>query len=478
MISKYQYYLRSGLIAGLTVIFTGCAADSPNEQATSETTAQTDQTETTIAGDDLTASSTSQAKNELKIPAEDQVEVEVDDTQPVSSSLAESSPQNTQEEMAQEDEMSVEPVTEDTASEDDSIVETGDDTTEDQDSELSSSTSWDSSATPTETWLRVDEEDANLKGDWTSSQVVKNFYGRGYHYATSNDPKQRAVFSLRDKIEVSGYYHVFAYWTPHANRATNAVAIIRSIDPRQEQNPKQNQSLRISQVSSDSEGNYIGTVFFARNQGLDRKAIENRYQKIVLRGAKDSKGYLIADGIALKWAGEAERHSYAQHSPITIDTDDYRHIRIFGDWQHSTAISGYEGKDYLHDRAGIDDSGKTEKKRIKYTPDFAEEGFYEIYVKYTVHPNRSMATYRIRSRSYDDQSMAANYTIHVNQSSNQGKDSDGWYKLQYNKKGVFHDRFFFKAGQDKKHGALILLRSNKASGYIIADAVKFVKVYP
>lgn len=65
----------------------------------------------------------------------------------------------------------------------------------------------------------LDESKAELKGNWTHGEGLKNYVGWGYHYAS---PDSDALADFRLKVPKAGKYAVRLSVQPHANRAPKA----------------------------------------------------------------------------------------------------------------------------------------------------------------------------------------------------------------------------------------------------------------
>jgi hypothetical protein len=72
----------------------------------------------------------------------------------------------------------------------------------------------------------VDDDDAILTGDWTSSRATPGYVGHGYrHNGNAKDGKASARFDA--KLPKSGRYEVRFSYPPHNNRASNVAVEIR-----------------------------------------------------------------------------------------------------------------------------------------------------------------------------------------------------------------------------------------------------------
>jgi len=75
----------------------------------------------------------------------------------------------------------------------------------------------------------VDDNSAEVEGDWTTSSAIGPFVGQGYrHDGGKGDGKARIRFTPR--LPKSGRYEVRLYATPNPNRATNALVLVHTME--------------------------------------------------------------------------------------------------------------------------------------------------------------------------------------------------------------------------------------------------------
>jgi hypothetical protein len=156
---------------------------------------------------------------------------------------------------------------------------------------------------------------------------------------------------------------------------------------------------------------------------------------------------LLADKQILKWVPPPEgNQAPAEQPPPGVEVDDAK-AELTGDWQMSSAVPPFVGDGYLNDG----NAGKG-KKSVKYKPDLPAAGTYDVYLIWSPNPNR--ATNVPVEIMYADGSAK----VTVNQ-----RDKGGWFK-------VFSGAF--KAGRESS----VTIRNEGTDGYVIADAVRWVKV--
>ncbi len=147
---------------------------------------------------------------------------------------------------------------------------------------------------------------------------------------------------------------------------------------------------------------------------------------------------LLADGQQLGSTSVSD-------SGIIVDNNSTGAIRV-GDWTGSSATAGFWGPDYLTD-------GNTNKglKSVTYIPNLPTNDLYEVYLRWTAYSNRATNT------PVDIVHPFGTNTLLVNQQVGGGV----WTLLL---------RTNFNAGTN----ARVVIRTAGTSGYVIADAVRFL----
>ncbi|HBA83281.1 MAG TPA: hypothetical protein DCZ95_04220 [Verrucomicrobia bacterium] len=135
--------------------------------------------------------------------------------------------------------------------------------------------------------------------------------------------------------------------------------------------------------------------------------------------------------------------------PIVVDnTNGPNSVVLSGRWTLSASVSGYWGRNYLHDG----NSGKGSKS-VRFIPNLTQSGRYEVAIWYSANSGRASSV------PVDIVSADGSRTVTVNQRINGGR----WVVLGTNS---------FVAGTSGS----IRIRNNGTSGYVVADAVRFVRV--
>lgn len=134
---------------------------------------------------------------------------------------------------------------------------------------------------------------------------------------------------------------------------------------------------------------------------------------------------------------------------IIVDNSDATGVTITGSWGTSTGAGAafFQGINYLHDG----NTGAVGGKSVRFTPNLAQAGSYEVYLRWSAASNRASNV------PVDIISAGGTTTLTVNQ---RGNPSGGFVLL-----GTYN----FNAGTT---GSL-LIRNTGTDGFVIADAVKF-----
>jgi len=150
---------------------------------------------------------------------------------------------------------------------------------------------------------------------------------------------------------------------------------------------------------------------------------------------------LIADGQLLTWGD-----SIQDTNGIIIDNTD-KHASQIGSWTESTANVGiYYGKNYIHD-------GNTGKgsKSVCFTPDLPSAGLYKVQLCWPAYSNRATNVPVVIYHS------SGSITEIVNQTKKNGV----WVTL-------------LTTNFDKGTNNSLIIKNNTTTGYVIADAVRWL----
>jgi FAD-dependent oxidoreductase family protein len=131
------------------------------------------------------------------------------------------------------------------------------------------------------TGIVIDNLDAKLTGDWTSSASVSGFIGTDYlHDGNENKGSLSATFTA--KIPKAGRYEVRVAYTANPNRATNVLVSVRTKSDLKK--------LRLNQRESPKENGF---------QSLGIWTCEADESVVVILSNADTDGHVIVDAVQL-----------------------------------------------------------------------------------------------------------------------------------------------------------------------------------
>jgi hypothetical protein len=152
------------------------------------------------------------------------------------------------------------------------------------------------------------------------------------------------------------------------------------------------------------------------------------------------RAQLLADKQLLTWGDTST-------DGTVVDNTDASGVTITGTWTASTSVAGFVGSNYIHD----EENGKGSKS-VRFTPNLSAAGNYDVYLRWTSQANRS------NNVPVDvTHAGGAPTTVTVNQQNN----GSTWFKI---------GTWAFNAGT----GGNVLIRTTGTTGFVIADAVRFV----
>jgi len=168
---------------------------------------------------------------------------------------------------------------------------------------------------------------------------------------------------------------------------------------------------------------------------------------------EDMRARLLADGQVLEYDGPVGRSGHGRGVPvdeiegIVVDNKD---AQLTGNWKVSSSAKTFVGQDYAHDENARDGKASAVfEARIK------QAGPYQVVIAYPPNSNR-----------------ATNVKVEIHH-------ADGVRKATVNQKGTPpHDDLFLPLGTfefDSGTTAKVVITNEGADGYVIIDAVKWVK---
>jgi len=267
----------------------------------------------------------------------------------------------------------------------------------------------------------LDNTDATgvvFTGSWPASTSVTGYYGINY-CSDGNTGQGTKSVQYSPNFPMSGSYEVFARWTALSNRASNVPIDIIT--------PTGTTTVVVNQQATGSQWVSLGVYDFNAGSG----------GSVLIRNT-GANGYVIADAVRFTKKTSAE---------VILDDMDTTGITFTGVWGGSVITPGYYASDCLNDG----NAGKGTKS-VRFTPTLPTAGNYEVFAWWAALSNRANNT------PIDIISSSGTTTVAVNQQINGGQ----WVSL-----GTYP----FNAGT----GGSVLVRTTGTSGYVIADAVRFLK---
>lgn len=131
------------------------------------------------------------------------------------------------------------------------------------------------------------------------------------------------------------------------------------------------------------------------------------------------------------------------------DNTDMTGITMNGTWTASTTPTGYQGSNYLHDG----NTNKVTGQALRWRPCLPATASYQVYARWTADPNRCTSV------PYEVNYSGGTTVVNVNQTTNGG----AWVLL-----GTWN----FDAG----NAGSVRINTIGTTGYVVADAVRFVKL--
>ena len=255
-----------------------------------------------------------------------------------------------------------------------------------------------------------------LSGAWTTSTWTAGYNGGNYLH-DANIGKGAKSVRFTPNLPTSGTYQVYARWVSAGNYATNVPIDIAS--------SAGSTTITANQRTSGGQWVLLGTYTF--NAGTAGS--------VTIRTTA-TNGYVIADAV---------RFMKMTSSEIVMDNTA---ATLTGSWTTSTYNSGYYGSNYFHDA----NTGKGTKS-ARFTPNLPSAGAYQVYARSTAASNYASNV------PIDITHATGTSTLKLNQRTNGGV----WVLL---------GTYTFNAGT----AGSVLIRTDGTDGYVIVDAVKFVKV--
>jgi len=308
----------------------------------------------------------------------------------------------------------------------------------------------------------ADNDSGSAAGTWPTSTSVAGFEGANYqHHAAGSGSN---TFTWSAGVAAPGTYEVYARWTSHANRASNATYTINHVGGS---NP-----VTVSQQTNGGAWNLLGSFELDGNSTVvlsdaaDGYVIADAIQVVPQNAAPNTATWQISAAyggefkVYAKWTSHVNRASNATYTvhhaggttPVTVNQQTNG-----GKWNLlGTFTLDSNSKVTLDDDA----NGYVIADAIAYAPvtalpnqalwslNLPATGEYQVFAKWASHTNRaSNATYTIDH-------VGGSTPVTVNQQVDGG---------QWNLLGTF-----------TLDGNSRVVLSDQADAYVIADAIKVV----
>jgi len=138
----------------------------------------------------------------------------------------------------------------------------------------------------------MDDNSANIAftGNWVLSNSQSDRYGIGYRYSSAGDGTSKAVWT--PDIKTPGPYNIYAWWSAHENRASNAPYIVV--------HKNGTDTIRVNQRANGGKWNLLGRYYLEQGKN----------GSITLTNKAD--GIVVADAARVEWAYPSDvRGSFA-----------------------------------------------------------------------------------------------------------------------------------------------------------------------
>ncbi|WP_329246906.1 exo-alpha-sialidase [Streptomyces sp. NBC_01478] len=247
-----------------------------------------------------------------------------------------------------------------------------------------------------------------LSGTWADVNSLSGAYGNSHdtHAAGTGT----ASVEFRPDVPMNGVYEVAAWFKSASGQASNASYVIDHADGRT--------AVTVNEASGG--GRWVRLGEFAFTGGGDG----------TVTLSDNADGTVVADAVRLSYRGAVTDNGSSGFSTVS------------GTWNAGTAVTGYQGANYLTHAAGTGTSA------VRWQTDVPTTGTYDVSVWYTDNANRAdNAPYTVTDAD-------GSTLVRVNQQVDGGR----WISL---------GKYAFTAGSK----AVVQL-SDDANGYVVADAVR------
>lgn len=275
-------------------------------------------------------------------------------------------------------------------------------------------------ATVADGGIVIDNVSTKLTGVWTNQTTPVGYYGGGY-LTDGNALKGSKAARFDATLPFDGYYRVSLRWVAGSDRSNNVpIDIVASTGTR---------TTIVNQQNDGGVWNDMGVYYFTRAGGA-----------VAIRNA-GTTGLVIADAVRFV--------AVASPPALVKDNSDATGVTLTGAWSPSTSTSGFYGTNYLSDG----NPAVKGNHAVTFSPgSLGTSGVFEVFARWTAGSNRAS------NASYDVLTASGIKTVTVDQRTRGGQ----WVSL-----GFFDLNAL---------GTTIKLRNDGANGFVIADAVRVVRV--
>ncbi len=314
----------------------------------------------------------------------------------------------------------------------------------------------------------ADNSSGSATGTWPTSTSVSGYLGNNYQVHAAGSGSN--VFTWTLNAQATGTYEVYAKWTQHPNRATNAKYAVNHASGTD--------VVTVNQEQGGGSWNLLGTYTF--DAGASTVSLND-----------DANGYVIADAVMLvppnappstatwtvpvassgsynvyaRWTAHPNRATDAKYtvnhaggaSTVTANQEansgtwNLLGTYAFDAGNATVSLTDQANGYVIADAVMLLPPGAA-PNTATWTPNVAQAGQYEVYARWTSHANRATdAKYTVTHAS-------GSTTTTVNQQANGGAwNLLGTYSLA---PGTSHN----------------IALTDEGNGYVVADAIRLVPV--
>ncbi|MEX2198615.1 MAG: RHS repeat-associated core domain-containing protein [Burkholderiales bacterium] len=184
--------------------------------------------------------------------------------------------------------------------------------------------------------LVADNPSGSFTGTWPASTSVSGYLGRNYQHHAAGMGSD--IFTWTLKVPSAGTYKVYARWTQHANRATDATYTVTHAGG--------STAVSVNQQAGGGAWNLLGTFAFARGTA----------HKVTL--TDQANGYVVADAIRLVPVSvQAEKKVQDEKKLYFVHTDHLNTPRLVADASGTTVWRWDQAEPFGNNPADEDPSG-------------------------------------------------------------------------------------------------------------------------